>query len=879
MANVTDLQLWRAAPLANPRHASGPCVLPRLAGDPSTLGEEQPSNQELEAVELSTVLRTLFDSGRDQVVWNLSESIPPGQQYLRLDPRHGFAPAIARSLSAASRVADPSAETQPWLIVVGDARETLRIDKLELLRNAVDQVRRIVIVVCDSEVGEPAESADLTGTTRLAIEASAGLRCEYAGPIDLDDSTHLAQILLGIKRLGRPTVLHLRTHESRPSPERPGESQPRQAETSTSGSSLWHVASRELAALASTDGRIVALSTDRGAAMVGPWAAVAARMLSVESGIPHALEWCASVAAAGSRPFVFLTCEELQNSLGEMRQSICLRRAGVTLVVAPGGEAEMPSSASLAGVRQLPHTALVSPKDPFELRQMLQWCAHESEPAVIWLPQTDDLRAADMPGPPIVAGRSETIVETGDVLLIAWGPMLAAAQLAARRLASDGIRTAIVNARFAQPLDAEGMARAAGRSLCVVIVDDGEASGGFGGWVLEQLLRLGVTQPISITAPSAAAVQAGHRDAVEECAAAIVERCRWLSDPIAPAISIAPAATNVGGEACTALSDNWLASFAREGDRALVEREQVHGRQLSSDAKRWVAAYELVGRRDLYLWKWCMHGVEITTLPCVAAELRPHVCDTKLLSIVLCVLLDDVADQHGDSHLLDALLEMTCWGVCRSLKGLSDVEKRHAKLTRELWAEYQARVACYPDHSTFEPVLRYDLLQFFNTMRYSHMVNGRPYLLNMVEHDLYTSHNMMMISFAMLDLMCSAGFPRAEVGILRETMWHAQCMGRIGNLLSTWRRELADRDFTSGVFARALMEGDLSLADLERGNLDEIETIVRSRGHEAHFVQKWLGHRQLCHERARRIRSLDMRPVLDGHDRFFAMHLGSQGLI
>ena len=164
-----------------------------------------------------------------------------------------------------------------------------------------------------------------------------------------------------------------------------------------------------------------------------------------------------------------------------------------------------------------------------------------------------------------------------------------------------------------------------------------------------------------------------------------------------------------------------------------------------------------------------MHGVEITTLPCVVQELRSHVCDTKLLSIVLCVLLDDVADQHGDSQLLDALLEMMCWGVRGSQKGLSKTAKKHAKLTRDLWAEYQARVATYPCYPTFGPVLRYDLLQFFNTMRYSHLVNGRPYLLNMVEHDLYTSHNMMMISFAMLDLMCSPGFPQGEVGILRET--------------------------------------------------------------------------------------------------------------
>jgi hypothetical protein len=164
-------------------------------------------------------------------------------------------------------------------------------------------------------------------------------------------------------------------------------------------------------------------------------------------------------------------------------------------------------------------------------------------------------------------------------------------------------------------------------------------------------------------------------------------------------------------------------------------------------------------------------------------------------------------------------------------------------------------------------------------MRYSHLVNDRPYLLNMVEHDLYTPHNMMMVSFAVLDLMCSPGFPQSELATLRELNWHAQCMGRIGNLLSTWRRELAARDFTSGVFAHAMAEGDLTLDELQHGDPQKLEETIRSRGHEAHFFQKWLEHRERCHECASRIRSLDMRTVLDGHDRFFAAYLGSQGLI
>jgi hypothetical protein len=137
----------------------------------------------------------------------------------------------------------------------------------------------------------------------------------------------------------------------------------------------------------------------------------------------------------------------------------------------------------------------------------------------------------------------------------------------------------------------------------------------------------------------------------------------------------------------------------------------------------------------------------------------------------------------------------------------------------------------------------------------------------------------MQTSFATLDLMCAPRFPLEDVGTLREAAYHAQCMGRIGNLLSTWRRELANRDFTSGVFARAIMEGDLTLDELQHGELAELEARIRNRGHEAYFFGKWLEHRDACQALASRITSLDLRAMLESHDRFFAMYLGSQGLL
>ncbi len=161
------------------------------------------------------------------------------------------------------------------------------------------------------------------------------------------------------------------------------------------------------------------------------------RLFSVGSDATSALRWSANLAANGNRPFVFFSWEETQNGFGAIRQDICPRGAAVTLIVearAASDRAKAPSSAGLAGIRQLPNLSVLSPKDATELRQMLSWCASQSEPALIWLPQ--DRRVGPVTwsraAPRWSRGRAEELVEGDDVAIVAWGPMVAAAAVGRR---------------------------------------------------------------------------------------------------------------------------------------------------------------------------------------------------------------------------------------------------------------------------------------------------------------------------------------------------------------------------------------------------------------------------------------------------------------
>jgi hypothetical protein len=298
---------------------------------------------------------------------------------------------------------------------------------------------------------------------------------------------------------------------------------------------------------------------------------------------------------------------------------------------------------------------------------------------------------------------------------------------------------------------------------------------------------------------------------------------------------------------------------------------------LSPRLEHWVARYARVGERNTYLWKWCRQGVEITMLPCVRPELRDEVGDTRVLGVMLDVLLDDVADRKGDEELLEKLLSLSFDGPAPDLSTVPADQREYAALTLDVWEEIKARAARFPCYGQYARVLRYDYLQLFNVMRYSHLVNGNLSLLNMAEHDLYTPHNMHMIVSSTLDLMCSPDFDADELGTLRDLIWNGQCMGRVGNLVTTWERELADGDYSSGVYAHALAGGDVTLAQLRNNDRERIRRGIVDGGHEAFFLERWHQHRRYLLSKAGRIRSFDFGRYVQGLERLICIHLGSRG--
>ena len=782
-----------------------------------------------------------------------------------------------------------------WIVVIASAEGLLRsmshatIEQLHALRSgllvvAVDDGRRINSRSNgDSPWNGQFDSLDARWLSEIGLE--------FGGPLDGDDPAALAAACRTIRESGRthlllvqsappfrgelPTESHHRGILQLPDASQPGERD--------SNDSLPAILD-ELRRICDRKSAVVVIPSLSPPAGPNHAPRTGTRRLVPDAG-ESVVARARGATLGGCQPVLLFDESSLSRNLTEIRTEICGPGRPATILLLESAAAEAPGDtrrpgsgpSPLAYLRLLPHTEILVPCDQEELRSMLRWSVEGHKPIAILVPGSlpVDLHA-ESPLAPFESGRGELIAEGFDLAIFALGPHLQAARDATLTLSRHGISAALVNARFAHPIDLALLERLADRVRGFVTVEPDGSHGGFGSTVLERLAAIGSSVPV-IATKSSARQGTGSRAARKAIAHRIVEAALDLLDRGgAPARGDTRRNRITGGRRRRSEVER---EFLLAPEKLKAERDLVRDVELSPPIKHWHELYASTGARSDYLWRWCLHGVRITTLPSVPAQLFDHVCDTKLASIILCVLFDDVADEHGSGRLLSEMLRVTRDNRPADFSGLDKAECLHVEITQSIWREYLERTRSYPRAEFYADLLQYDLMQFFNTMCYSQLLNSRPSLLNLTEHDLYTSHNMQMISFSTLDLMCSDGFSTDELGKLREAMWHAQCMGRIGNLLSTWQREIVNRDFTSGVFARAVSRGDVTLEQLTRGEAGVVESAILNGAHDQYFFRRWLQHREHLRFRASQIRSIDLRPVLAGHDRFLLMHLGCRGLI
>ncbi|MBI3321128.1 MAG: 1-deoxy-D-xylulose-5-phosphate synthase [Candidatus Omnitrophica bacterium] len=343
----------------------------------------------------------------------------------------------------------------------------------------------------------------------------------YVGPIDGHNFRELITTLNNVKRLNGPILLHVSTVKGKgyrfaeADPERFHKIDPFDIATGqlkVQGSKLkakprtsnlepsatfTEAFSDELLHLGEGNKRVVVITAamPEGTGVSAFAKRYPARCLDVGMAEQHAVGLAAGLARGGARPIVAIYSTFLQRAYDQIMHEVCLQELPVILAI---------DRASLVGedgpthhgvfdiayLRVFPRLIIGSPKDPAELRAMLQWAIEQEHPVALRYP-----RGGIICGEPlgksakIVAGKSETLRSGKDLALLALGSMVYPALKVAEELAREGVDAHVVNARFVKPLDEE-MVKHAARLGAVVTLEEAQLAGGFGSAVSETLSAL-----------------------------------------------------------------------------------------------------------------------------------------------------------------------------------------------------------------------------------------------------------------------------------------------------------------------------------------------------------------------------------------------------
>jgi 1-deoxy-D-xylulose-5-phosphate synthase len=216
----------------------------------------------------------------------------------------------------------------------------------------------------------------------------------------------------------------------------------------------------------------------------------------------HAVTLAGALAAGGLKPVVAIYSTFLQRALDQLIHDICLQKLPVVFavdragIVGEDGETHQ-GLFDLSYLRSIPNLAVMAPRNEAELQNMLYTAVTASnEPVALRYPR-DAGEGVELGEPGLLPwSKGEILREGEDMLILAAGTTANAALAAAEKLFWQGIRAAVINARFIKPLDEELILDWARRCGAVITVEENVLTGGFGSALLELLEKHGLSIPV-----------------------------------------------------------------------------------------------------------------------------------------------------------------------------------------------------------------------------------------------------------------------------------------------------------------------------------------------------------------------------------------------
>ncbi len=462
------------------------------------------------------------------------------------------------ALSAALGMAvarDMSGGKEHVIALAGDAAFTNGIS-YEALNNVASQTKRLIIVLNDNEwsidrnVGaissylhrivtneryaylhdragrliEKIGGKTVGHVVRRAEEAAKGLLLPslifeefgltYYGPIDGHNLGLLIETFRFLKTQNRPVILHALTQKGRgfqPALDKQkkfhglGPYDPETGETMPTGQKAYsEVFAETMVKLADRNDKVVAITAamPNGTALDLFRPHHPKRYFDVGIAEEHAVIFAAGMATKGLRPFCAIYSTFLQRAYDPIIHDVCLQNLPVVFCMDRAGLSgdDGPTHHGLFDIsylRGVPNIIIMAPKDEDELADMLQTGVEHDGPSAIRYPRGTGPGVAVKEQPvALPIGKAEVLHEGSQIAVWGLGALVPMATAFRNQLEREGYSAALINARFAKPLDTDLLEDFARRVGLIVTFEDHVLMGGFGSAVLEYLSSRNLRVPV-----------------------------------------------------------------------------------------------------------------------------------------------------------------------------------------------------------------------------------------------------------------------------------------------------------------------------------------------------------------------------------------------
>lgn len=216
----------------------------------------------------------------------------------------------------------------------------------------------------------------------------------------------------------------------------------------------------------------------------------------------HGVTLAAALAAGGMRPVVAVYSTFLQRAYDQIVHDVCIQKLPVIFavdragIVGEDGETHQ-GLLDLSYLRSIPNMTIMAPSDENELKQMLfSALKYNDGPVAIRYPRDKVLGIEVEDYKLLPWGKSRLIKQGDDLLIIAAGSVLGPAVEATEKLFWQGIKAAVIDARFIKPLDEELIVTWAIKCKRIITIEENVLAGGFGSGIMEIMEKRGLCLPL-----------------------------------------------------------------------------------------------------------------------------------------------------------------------------------------------------------------------------------------------------------------------------------------------------------------------------------------------------------------------------------------------